>query len=128
MEIKSSSFTIHKNRNLSEEYWNFSHSDEESDCLEKIANVKNGFTLKNQADFALGIVTGANKKYISSEKSPENEMVLKGGNLHRYYFEDSDSYIHFAPEQFQQVAPIEMYRAPEKLIYRFICKVTYLFL
>lgn len=123
VEIKNSRFTIHKNRNLSEEYWNFSHSDEESDCLEKLANVKNGFTLKNQADFALGIVTGANKKYISSEKSPENEMVLKGGNLHRYYFENSDSYIHFAPEQFQQVAPVEMYRAQEKLMYRFICEV-----
>ena len=32
------------------------------------------------------------------------------------------NYIHFTPEKFQQVAPIEKYRAKEKLIYRFIAK------
>ena len=31
-------------------------------------------------------------------------------------------YLQFTPEKFQQVAPIEKYRAKEKLIYRFISK------
>ena len=31
------------------------------------------------------------------------------------------SRINFRPEQFQQAAPAEYYRAPEKLLYRFIC-------
>ena len=35
----------------------------------------------------------------------------------------SGNYIRFAPESFQQVAPVEMYRAKEKLLYRFICEV-----
>lgn len=122
IETNNLRFTIHKNRDLSEEYWNFNLSDEDVDCLEKLTNVKNGFTLKNQADFALGIVTGANKKYISNTKNSQNEMILKGSNLHKYYFDNSNSYIHFAPNTFQQVAPIEMYRANEKLIYRFICE------
>ncbi|KXI16196.1 DNA binding domain, excisionase family [Gardnerella vaginalis] len=122
IETNNLRFTINKNRDLSEEYWNFDLSDEDVDCLEKLTNVKNGFTLKNQADFALGIVTGANKKYISNTKNPQNEMILKGSNLHKYYFDNSNSYIHFVPNTFQQVAPIEMYRAKEKLIYRFICE------
>lgn len=111
IETNDLRFTINKNRDLSEEYWNFDLSDEDVDCLEKLTNVKNGFTLKNQADFALGIVTGANKTYISNTKNPQNEMILKGSNLHKYYFDNSDSYIHFVPNTFQQVAPIEMYRA-----------------
>ena len=36
---------------------------------------------------------------------------------------ETDNYIHFAPEKFQQVAPTEMYRAKEKLLYRFIAEV-----
>jgi len=39
--------------------------------------------------------------------------------------DNPSSYIRFVPEKFQQVAPIERYRAKEKLIYRFISK--YLF-
>ena len=36
---------------------------------------------------------------------------------------ETDNYIQFAPEKFQQVAPTEMYRAEEKLLYRFIAEV-----
>ena len=35
----------------------------------------------------------------------------------------SGNYIRFVPESFQQVAPVEMYRAKEKLLYRFISEV-----
>lgn len=35
---------------------------------------------------------------------------------------NSLEYIRFVPEKFQQVAPIEKYRAKEKLIYKFISK------
>lgn len=121
VETKSTKFIIRKSRNLAENYWNFNITDEESDCLVKITNVKNGFTLKNRADFALGIVTGDNKKYITNVKTENNETILKGSNLHKYYFENSNNYIHFVPEHFQQVASIEKYRAQEKLLYRFIC-------
>ena len=36
---------------------------------------------------------------------------------------ETDNYIQFAPEKFQQVAPTAMYRAEEKLLYRFISEV-----
>lgn len=40
-----------------------------------------------------------------------------------YGMTPSGNYIRFVPESFQQIAPIEMYRAKEKLLYRFISEV-----
>ena len=79
--------------------------------------------LKGNAKFALGIVTGNNKEYISNEKRNDNEMILKGSDIYRYGIITSKNYIRFVPEYFQQVAPIEMYRTKEKLLYRFISEV-----
>jgi putative adenine specific DNA methyltransferase len=76
--------------------------------------------LKDNADFALGIVTGNNKDYISDIKTSENEMILKGADISKYHINPTTNYITFKPESFQQIAPTEMYRAPEKLLYRFI--------
>ena len=47
-------------------------------------------------------------------------MILKGKDIYKFSFADSKEYIDFIPEKYQQVAPIELYRAPEKLFYRFI--------
>ena len=82
-----------------------------------------GAFLKENAKFALGIVTGNNKEYISTEKQSDNELVLKGSDIQRYKVCPSGNYIRFEPESFQQVAPIEIYRAKEKLLYRFISEV-----
>ena len=79
--------------------------------------------LKDNAIFALGIVTGNNKEYIANEKKDGMEVILKGSDIFRYAMKETDNYIHFAPEKFQQVAPTEMYRAEEKLLYRFIAEV-----
>jgi hypothetical protein len=90
--------------------------------LKKIENVDNKITLKNNSQFALGIVTGDNEKYISTIKNSKNEMVLKGVNIEKFNYRNSDVYITFTPENFQQVAPVELYRAKEKLFYKFISK------
>jgi len=47
-------------------------------------------------------------------------MVLKGTDICKYHINPAKQYLRFEPEQFQQVAPLEIYRAPEKLLYRFI--------
>ena len=39
----------------------------------------------------------------------------------KFRIKPSENYMVFSPERFQQVAPTKMYRAPEKLLYRFIC-------
>lgn len=117
---KKKSFVIGKNRKVFPSCFNFLMTDEEYLLIEKISSNKNVVTLKNNAIFALGIVTGNNSKYISSTKTSANELILKGGDICKYRFKNPEYYINFEPDNFQQVAPIEVYRAEEKLFYKFI--------
>lgn len=114
------SFTINTERKVTSEYFSFTTADEEYNVLNKIRNISNASYLLGNADFALGIVTGNNKEYISDEKTSENEMILKGADISKYHINPTTNYIIFKPESFQQIAPTEMYRAQEKLLYRFI--------
>lgn len=78
-------------------------------------------TLENRSDWALGIVTGDNGKYIKSEKIDDNyEPIFKGSDIMPFVLKCERTFIHFEPEKFQQVASVEFYRAKEKLIYKFI--------
>ena len=88
-------------------------TDEEYRVLEKIKNSIPVCYLADHADFALGIVTGNNKKFLSAEKTEHSEMVLKGTDICKYHINPVKQYLRFEPEQFQQVAPLEIYRAPE---------------
>lgn len=117
---KADSFVIQNSRNVSPEYFSFSLNDNEYEILDKIENVPNCVFLKDNADFALGLVTGNNKKYIIDEQKDLYEVVLKGSNIYKYKIVPDNNFILFRPHDFQQVAPIEYYRAPEKLLYRFI--------
>ena len=123
VSTENDTFIISEPRTFSDGTLSFNVSDEENECLNAISNIENIVYLKGNAKFALGIVTGNNKEYISTEKRDDNEVVLKGSDIQRYGMTSSGNYIHFAPESFQQVAPVEMYRAKEKLLYRFICEV-----
>ncbi len=113
-------FEIKTERNVNSEYFSFLTNDDEYKILQKIKSTKNCTLLLGNADFALGIVTGNNKDYISSEKTETNELVLKGADVYKYRIKPSNNFIDFQSEKFQQVAPTKMYRAKEKLFYRFI--------
>lgn len=77
-------------------------------------------TLKNNADFALGIVTGNNAKHISKIKNNENmEPIYKGKDIEPFGFLPAECFIEFHPEQYQQIASVDKYRQP-KISYRFI--------
>lgn len=119
----SDDFIITHERDFVDGILSFNVSDEENECLHAISGISNVAYLKGNAKFALGIVTGNNKEYISTEKQAGYEPILKGSDIKRYGMKPSENYIRFAPEWFQQVAPTEMYRAKEKLLYRFISEV-----
>lgn len=123
VSMNGTSFTISTNRAVDESLFSFTMNDSEYRCLNAIASVKNAAYLAGNAKFALGIVTGNNKEYVRKTKEAGYETVLKGSDILRYSVKESDNYIRFDPEAFQQVAPTEMYRAKEKLLYRFICEV-----
>jgi len=77
-------------------------------------------TLKNNAEFALGIVTGNNAKHISNLKNSETmEPIYRGKDIIPFGFRSAECFIEFHPEQYQQIASVEKYRQP-KIAYRFI--------
>lgn len=120
ISIGNQAFTISTERKIGTSCFNFHMEDQDYLIFDKIGRTQKACYLKHQADFALGIVTGDNRKYITDKKKKNNEIVLKGANIYKYSMEPADCYIQFVPEHFQQVAPVEYYRAPEKLLYRFI--------
>ncbi len=82
---------------------------------------KNHCTLKSNAAWALGIVTGNNSAFINEEEcGAGQESIIKGRDLMPYSVKSVSSFISFEPERFQQMAPEKMYRAEEKLIYKYI--------
>ena len=93
----------------------------DSKIIDKIYQTKH-ITLKDKAIWALGIVTGNNKKFITSEDKSGFEPIYKGKDVKKFILDKPSSYIQFKPKKFQQVAPEEKYRVKEKLIYKFISK------
>lgn len=120
---KSQAYTIELPRNLSEQTIALNTTDEEELCLRAIEGNPSNEYLRGSAKFALGIVTGDNSRYIAKDMGGGREPVLRGSDIFRYRARSGSSYIEFRPEEFQQVAPVELYRAKEKLLYRFISSV-----
>lgn len=116
-------FIIGENRNIDVNLLSFNMDDEEYDCLCTIDNVKNPKYLKNNAKFALGIVTGNNSQWIRKKKEDDFEVILRGSDICKYSVKSMNNYIKFEPDKFQQIAKIDFYRAKEKLLYRFIADV-----
>lgn len=113
-------FTINTDREVTSDFLSLKITDEEYQLITKIRNIKNRITLKGNATFGLGIVTGDNKRFISEKKIPGKEPVLKGSDIGKYRYNTPKNYISFKPKNFQQVAPEVIYRAKEKLLYKFI--------
>lgn len=84
----------------------------ESSCHDKLSH----------SQWALGIVTGDNKNKVKNEKSDGLEPVYAGKHVGPFKLQDTTSFILFDPDNFQQCAKEEYFRAPEKLLYRFIAK------
>ncbi|MDP2752031.1 MAG: TaqI-like C-terminal specificity domain-containing protein [Rhodocyclaceae bacterium] len=82
----------------------------------------NHLTLFKNAEWALGIVTGDNKRYILGVREERSEAIFRGADIHQFRLGEPRSFIHFTPNNFQQVAPERFFRLPEKLVYRFISK------
>lgn len=98
----------------------FNNSDDIS-IFDKVFSVENT-TLKDKAEWALGIVTGNNKLHLSETKKDGYEPILTGKDIKRFSALRPKNFIKYQPDDFQQVAPEHKYRAKEKLIYKFISK------
>lgn len=75
--------------------------------------------LKN-SKWAIGIVTGDNKKKLIQEEKEGFEKIYTGKEVVEYNLLPCKNYIKYVRSNLQQVAPDEIYREPEKLVYKFI--------
>lgn len=86
--------------------------------LNKIFSSEHSTLLEN-ADFALGIVTGNNKKHIIEKRTSKSEPIYRGKDIVPYKYLAPECFVEFQPETYQQVAPIKYFRM-KKIVYRFI--------
>ncbi len=93
----------------------------EDDIIRHVYN-RPHVTLADSAQWALGIVTGDNRRYLASAPDAGREPVYRGRDVQKYRLATPDTFIRFLPGQFQQTAPVDKYRAEEKLIYRFVSR------
>lgn len=99
--------------------FNFACTQNDSEVIEHLFKTDHKF-LAGNADFGLGIVTGNNKKHC--EPSQRNGLVAayKGSEIHKDKLDQATCYISKDFSKYQQVAPLSLFLAKEKLIYRFI--------
>jgi site-specific DNA-methyltransferase (adenine-specific) len=76
--------------------------------------------LSEKDKWGLGIVTGNNTKYIRSTEAEGLVPVFRGSDITNNGLSGATCYITSDFSQYQQVAPLSLYRAPIKLIYKFI--------
>lgn len=77
-------------------------------------------TLENNADWGLGIVTGNNSKFCKSVPTEGYMPVYKGSDIQNNNLKEPSNFIPSDLSLYQQVAPKHLYKAKEKLIYKFI--------
>lgn len=94
-------------------------SPEDEAIINKVYSLEH-INLTDNAEWALGIVTGDNKRFLSDEWKEGYEPVYRGSDVCGCILREPSCYIRFTPEKFQQSAPEEKYRSGQKLVYRFI--------
>lgn len=93
---------------------------QEAELLAKV------FSKKTQSlrgsTFALGIVTGDNKKKLFDVPEDGLEPIITGKDIVKFSISKPKKYIRFDRKELQQVAPDDLYRAPEKLVYKTVSR------
>ncbi|NOT15712.1 MAG: N-6 DNA methylase, partial [Methylotenera sp.] len=97
----------------------FMGNQESAEVINHLFNTEH-IKLAGNAKFGLGIVTGNNEKHCVQYPKDGYIPVYKGFEIFKDKVAVASSYIHNDFSKFQQVAPINLYLAQEKLIYRFI--------
>jgi site-specific DNA-methyltransferase (adenine-specific) len=99
--------------------FNFWTNETEAKVIKQLYSIKH-ITLKDRAKWALGIVTGNNKRFCSNKPQDDYVPIYKGSDITKSGLKEPSTFIFRDFSNFQQFAPLEMYHSKEKLIYKFI--------
>lgn len=95
---------------------------EEAQKILHLIELNSNASLKNNANWILGVVTGNNKKFISPKKLNGAIPVVAGQDISNYKIAKKLNYLVSDFSRFQQMSAIEKYQQKPKLLYRFISK------
>lgn len=98
---------------------NFQSTPEDEEVIEHVYKIPHKTLYKN-AEWGLGIVTGNNAKFCRSTESEGYIPVYRGSDIKKSGISEPTCFIPDDMSLYQQVAPLEIYRAEKKLIYKFI--------
>lgn len=90
-----------------------------AETLERLFSLPH-ITLARRATWGLGIVTGNNKRFLRTHPEDGFIPVLKGSDISQRSLQEPSHYIPADFDLYQQVAPVRLFQAKEKLIYKFI--------
>lgn len=119
LEDNGHSYEVEKDDPLD---FNFRISDETQAIIDRIDSLPHQLSLKGNATFGLGIVTGDNKNLLLSKRVPGADPVMRGTDLEAYRIKETDKFLVFDRERLQQTAREELYRKIPKIVYRFIAR------
>lgn len=114
------------NKKLFQENSNLTFSihinEDDNDILQKIYSKNSIFLNNDNALWALWIVTWNNKEFISETQKDWYIPVYTWKEVLEYKLWKAKKYLLYNPEKYQQMAPLDRYKANPKLIYKFISK------
>lgn len=99
--------------------FNFWTNESETQVINQLYSIQH-ITLKDKANWALGIVTGNNDRFCINEPKEGYVPIYKGSDITKFGLKEPGTFIFNDFSNFQQVAPLEMYHSKVKLIYKFI--------
>lgn len=76
----------------------------------------------SESVWALGVVTGNNREVLKRVPETGCEAIYTGKEIEPFALKPPQFYLRYDRSRLQQVAKEEIYRAPEKLVYRFVSK------
>ncbi|MDR2836362.1 MAG: N-6 DNA methylase [Bacteroidales bacterium] len=118
---KNSKFLIFQNKILKtkDNVIEINLNEDEQKIIDKIYSIPHK-TLKNNAKWVLGIITGNNTDFLSKTKAENSEKIIKGTDIFPFKIKEPETFIKFDINKLQQVAAEKLYRTKEKIVYRFI--------
>lgn len=106
-------------KRISKCIFNIWATEEEANLILNIQK-KPHYILLGNASWGMGIVTGDNSRYCFAQPAADRVPVFLGRDISNDSLSEPHVFIDKDFSRYQQVAPISLYMAPEKVIYRFI--------
>lgn len=100
--------------------WDLTMTPQDKMLEQKMLQASRQFLGDLPIHWLLGIVSGDNRRRISDKPGPKQQRILRGRDIEPGQLKEASHWLNCPWKELQQHGPMELYRSPVKLIYRFI--------